>query len=123
MSLTNALFYFSGFGLIPILLSYSFLQEKLLPMLYGFKGVSGIKHILKAMSGLYIANVFVFLLTATGFIPVESGLIVLITFMIGLAFGRLISFICDGERRMIFIIYFILEVILGGAAFMTLNAI
>ncbi len=123
MNWIKLLFYFSSLGLIPILLSYSFSQEKFLPILYGIKGEGGIKHILKAMSGLYFANILVFFLTAIGIIPLKFGLITLIIFMIGLAFGRLISFIFDGERRIIFIIYFLLEVIIGGTAFIGLNLI
>ena len=123
MNWIKVLFYFSAFGLIPILLSYSFSQEKLLPLLYGIKGEGGIKHILKAMSGLYLVNVLVFFLTATGIIPLSFGLFTLIVFMIGLAFGRLISFILDGERRPIFLVYFVLEVLIGGLAFWGLNFI
>ena len=54
MNWIKILFYFSAFALIPLLFSYSFSQEKLLPLLYGIKGEGAIKHILKAMSGLYL---------------------------------------------------------------------
>ncbi len=112
MDWLKILFYVSAIGLIPIVLSYTMMKGKLLPILYGFRGEAGITHVLKAMSGLYLGNIIVFLLTAVGVIPFKSGLLVLIIFMGGLAFGRLISFVVDKERKIIFILYFIGEVVI-----------
>lgn len=116
-------FYISIIGLIPIILTYSYMQDKNLPKIYGIKISSGVKHIFKAMSGLYFANGIVYILAVLGYIPIKTGLIVLITFMFGLAFGRLVSFLVDKEKRKLFIFYFLLEGVVGILGVFTLLTI
>lgn len=104
----------AAIGLLPIALSYGFLPEKTLTPLYGIEVNNiNLKHIMRAVTGLYFGHIVIWLLGATRDKLRRPALYCLVVFMLGLAFGRMISFIFDGIPHWMLIVYFILELSIG----------
>lgn len=102
-------------GLCPIALSYGWAPRRMVPELFGFSAdVVDAAHIFRALMGLYLAMIALWL---TGFfVPrfTASALLSLVVFMLGLAAGRLLSFVLDGfPASPLLITYFVLEVTAG----------
>ncbi|MCA0175263.1 MAG: DUF4345 domain-containing protein [Proteobacteria bacterium] len=104
----------SSLGLIPIALSYGVSPRTTTPMLFGFSADAvDAAHILRAVMGLYLAMAALWL--AGWWTPRlrPAALVSLATFMLGLAGGRLLSFVLDGRPAPLLISYFMLEVSIG----------
>ena len=102
--------------LIPIALSYGFIPEGTFQLLYGIDlEVSDVnlKNILRALMGLYLAMVALWI---TGAYSIQYRILALYTvtvFMFGVAFGRLISFLLDGLPYWILTFFCLSEIVLG----------
>jgi hypothetical protein len=101
-------------GLIPIALGYGFMPEKTLTPLYGFSVDSvNLKHILRAVMGLYFGQVIIWFLGVTNANLRRPALYCLVVFMLGLAGGRILSLIVDGMSHWLLVVYLILELTIG----------
>jgi len=101
-------------GLIPIALGYGFMPEKTLTPLYGFSVDSvNLKHIMRAIMGLYFAQVIIWFLGFSSAKLRMPALYCLVVFMLGLAGGRILSLIVDGVSHWLLIVYLVLELTLG----------
>ena len=104
----------AGFGLIPIALGYGFMPEKTLTPLYGIPVDNiNLKHIMRAVMGLYFAQVVIWFLGATNDKFRTPAMYCLVVFMLGLAGGRVLSLVVDGVSHWLLIVYLVLEVSLG----------
>ena len=102
--------------LIPVALSYGFIPEHTFKFLYGIDlGVTNtnLKNILRALMGLYLAMVVLWLIGAFNANFRMPALYALVVFMFGVAFGRLISFVLDGFPYWVLSFFFMSEVVLG----------
>jgi hypothetical protein len=101
-------------GLIPIAISYGLVPEKTLTPLFGISVDNmNLTHILRAVMGLYFGQIVFWFMGAFNPKLRKPALYVLVVFMFGLAFGRLLSFILDGIPHWLLIVYFGLEVFFG----------
>ena len=104
----------AAIGLIPIALGYGFMPEKTLTTLYGFPADNiNLKHIMRAVMGLYLAQVVFWFLGATNAKLRTPAMYCLVVFMLGLAGGRVLSLIVDGISHWLLIVYLLLEVFFG----------
>ena len=110
----KSLLVFAAIGLIPIALGYGFMPEKTLTPLYGFDASNiNLKHIMRAVMGLYFGQVIIWLLGAFKDPIRRPAMYCLVVFMLGLAAGRILSLIIDGISHWLLIVYLILELTLG----------
>jgi hypothetical protein len=110
----NILLIVSGIGLIPIALSYGIVPDHTLTPLFGFSVTNiSLTHILRAVMGLYLGQIAIWFLGAFNPNLRRPAMYCLIVFMLGLAAGRLFSFIIDGISHWLLIVYFLLEVLFG----------
>jgi hypothetical protein len=104
----------AAIGLIPIALGYGFMPEKTLTPLYGFSVDSvNLKHIMRAVMGLYFGQVIIWFLGATKDHLRRPAMYCLVVFMLGLAAGRALSLIIDGVSHWLLIVYLVLELTIG----------
>ena len=104
----------AAIGLVPIALSYGFMPEKTLTALYGIAVDNiNLKHIMRAVTGLYFGQIVIWLLGVRRDNLRKPALYCLVVFMLGLASGRVISFLVDGVPHWMLIVYFILELGIG----------
>jgi len=105
---------FCAIGLVPIALGYGAMPSVTLDALFGITvDTTNLTHIMRAVMGLYLGMVVFWLWGAfrpslTG--PALAGCAV---FMLGLAAGRILSFIIDGMPHWLLIVYAVLEIVLG----------
>lgn len=96
--------------IIPIALAYGLYPQKILPLLFDFRvDTINLANIFRAMMGLYLGMSVIWIV---GIIKPEfwvTATITNITFMGGLAFGRLVSLILDGVPGIYFLVGFVLE--------------
>lgn len=113
-NLQKILLLFAAIGLIPVALSYGLIPEQSMAYLYDIS-VSEINltHILRAVMGLYLAMVLFWCIGAFNTQLRQAAIYSLIIFMLGLAFGRIISLIVDGVPNSLLLIYLALELLLG----------
>ena len=110
----RAFLIFCAVGLVPIALGYGAKPSVSLDMLFGITvDTTNLTHIMRAVMGLYLGMVVFWLWGAfkpsmTG--PALAGCAV---FMLGLAAGRILSFIIDGMPHWLLIVYAVLEIVLG----------
>ena len=115
--LQKALLIFVSIGLIPIALSYGIIPELTLDFLFGINVTSvNLENIMRAVMGLYLAIIILWIVGAYNSRYRTSALISMIVFMYGLAAGRLISMILDGIPHWLLIVYLILEILFGTLA-------
>jgi hypothetical protein len=101
-------------GLIPIALGYGLMPEKTLTPLYGFDaGNINLKHIMRAVMGLYFGQIIIWFLGASKKEYRTPAMYCLVVFMLGLAGGRILSLILDGVPHWLLVVYLILELIIG----------
>jgi len=101
-------------GLIPIALGYGLIPEKTLTPLYGFDVDNiNLKHIMRAVMGLYFGQIVIWFLGATKDEIRRPAMYCLVVFMLGLAGGRILSLIIDGVSHWLLIVYLILELTIG----------
>ena len=110
-------------GLTPIALIYGIAPEKTLPFLFGIDATGvDTRHIFKAFMGLYLALVGFWV---AGAIKPElryPALWSLFIFMIGLAFGRILSLVLDGWPSGLLMFYLLLEIGFGAMGWWLLKA-
>jgi hypothetical protein len=115
----RAFLIFCAVGLVPIALGYGAKPSVSLDMLFGITvDTTNLTHIMRAVMGLYLGMVVFWLWGAfkpsmTG--PALAGCAV---FMLGLAAGRVLSFIIDGTPHWLLVVYAVLEIVLGLIAVM-----
>ena len=92
MKLSRFYLIFSAVGLLPIALSYGVDPNRILPKLLQILPIEGdVVHVFRAMMGLYLATIVLWLLGAMrGGSLMRTALISEIVFMSGLAAGRLL---------------------------------
>jgi hypothetical protein len=104
----------AAIGLVPIALGYGFMPEKTLTPLYGFDVDNvNLKHIMRAIMGLYFGQVIIWLMGFSNPNLRRPAMYCLVVFMLGLAGGRILSLIVDGVPHWLLVVYLILELIIG----------
>ena len=115
--MTSSRFYllFSAAGLLPIALSYGIAPNGILPKFLQIHPIGGdLLHIFRAIMGLYLAIIVLWLLGAIRGGPLmRTALVSEIVFMSGLAAGRLLSLLLDGWPSPMLIAYTVAEVVLA----------
>lgn len=100
--------------IIPIALAYGLYPQMILPLLFDFNvDAINLVNIFRAMMGLYLGMSLIWIM---GIIKSKfwiTATITNITFMGGLAFGRLVSLAIDGVPGIYFLIGFIVELSLA----------
>ena len=105
---------FSAAGLFVIALGYGIDPAAILPMALNVT-VEGIDltHIFRAVMGLYLAMIVLWILGAFRASLTKAAVIAEVTFMFGLAAGRILSIIIDGMPSVLLVIYAVLEIVMG----------
>ena len=104
----------AALGLTPIALAYGAMPDTTLPLLYGVDVDNiSMRHILRAVMGLYLAMVVFWLMGAKREELTIPALWSVAVFMLGLAAGRAISLIVDGVPAPLLAIYLVLEIGFG----------
>ena len=113
----------TAIGLTPIALIYGIAPEKTLPSLFGIDATGvDTRHIFKAFMGLYLALVGFWV---AGAIKPElryPALWSVFIFMVGLAFGRILSLVVDGWPSGLLMFYLLLEISFGAMGWWLLKA-
>ena len=110
----RAFLIFCAVGLVPIALGYGAKPSVSLDALFGIiVDTVNLTHIMRAVMGLYLGMVVFWLWGA--FRPSMAGpaLAGCAVFMLGLAAGRVLSFIVDGMPHWLLVVYAVLEIVLG----------
>lgn len=121
--LQSAFLLVTAIGLTPIALIYGIAPEKTLPWLFGID-VSGVdtRHIFKAFMGLYLALAGFWIAGAIKPDLRIPALWSVFIFMVGLALGRILSFLVDGWPSGLLIFYLMLEISFGAMGWWLLKA-
>ena len=100
---------FSAAGLFVIALSYGVAPAAVLPIVLDVT-VEGtdLTHIFRAVMGLYLAMIVLWILGAFRASLTKAAVIAEVTFMFGLAVGRALSIIIDGMPSVLLVIYAVL---------------
>jgi hypothetical protein len=105
---------FCAVGLVPIALGYGAKPSDSLDALFGIAvDTINLTHIMRAIMGLYLAMVVVWIWGAFDEPLTTPALVSCAVFMLGLAAGRILSFIVDGMPHWLLVVYAVLEVLLG----------
>jgi hypothetical protein len=114
----------AALGLTPIALGYGLMPGRSLPFLYGV-GVDGVSnvHILRAIMGLYLGMVVFWLMGARFPRYRDAALCSLVVFMLGLAAGRVLSFVIDGMPHPLLAVYAVLEIGFGAVGLVLLRRV
>ena len=114
---TRAFLVFCAVGLVPIALGYGAKPSVSLDALFGIKvDTTNLTHIMRAVMGLYLGMVVFWLYGAFRRSMEGPALVACAVFMLGLAAGRILSFILDGLPHWLLIVYAVLEIVLGAIA-------
>ena len=105
---------FSAAGLLLIALSYGVAPAAVLPKVLDLT-VEGkdLTHILRAIMGLYLGMIALWILGAFRSNFTRAAVIAEVFFMIGLAFGRVLSIVVDGVPSILLIGYTVVEIAMG----------
>ena len=105
---------FSAVGLSLVALSYGVAPAAVLPKVLDLT-VEGtdLTHIFRAIMGLYLGMITLWVLGACWPRFTRAAVIAEIAFMFGLAAGRVLSFILDGVPSVLLVSYTITEIALG----------
>ena len=105
---------FSAAGLTLVALTYGVAPADVLPKLMDLK-IEGtdLTHILRAVMGLYLGMIVLWLIGAFRSDFTRAAVISEIFFMLGLASGRLLSITVDGVPSIPLIVYTIVEIAIG----------
>ena len=105
---------FSAAGLFPIALSYGVAPAGVLPAVLdvAIEGTD-LTHIFRAVMGLYLAMIVLWILGAFRPELTRAALISEVAFMFGLAFGRVLSILADGVPSLLLVAYTALEIVMG----------
>ncbi|MDV7144662.1 DUF4345 domain-containing protein [Tropicimonas sp. TH_r6] len=105
---------FCSVGLVPIALGYGANPSASLGAVFGITvDTVNLTHIMRAVMGLYLAVVALWLWGAFDKSMERPALIACAVFMFGLAAGRVLSIVLDGWPHWLLIVYAILEIVLG----------
>lgn len=111
---TRIFLIFCAVGLVPIALGYGAKPSASLEALFGITvDTTNLAHIMRAVMGLYFGMVVLWILGAFKQSFSGPALVSCAVFMLGLAAGRLLSFILDGMPHWLLIVYAVLEIVLG----------
>ena len=104
-------------GLVPIAFGYGLAPSVTLEKLFGIivEGTN-LTHIFRAVMGLYLGMGVIWVLGAFKSNLTRPALICCAGFMLGLAFGRLLSFLVDGQPHWLLVVYALVEVLFGTLA-------
>ena len=105
---------FSAAGLFVIALSYGVAPAAILPRALDVT-VEGtdLTHIFRAIMGLYLGMIVLWVLGAFWTNFTRAAVIAEVTFMIGLALGRVVSIVIDGVPSVLLVVYAVLEIAMG----------
>ena len=113
----RAFLLFCAVGLVPIALGYGAVPALSMDLLFGIAVEStNLTHILRAVMGLYLGMVVAWVLGAFKTSLTGPALFCCAVFMLGLAFGRGLSFVLDGMANGLLSVYLLLELVLGTVA-------
>ncbi|MCA9076585.1 MAG: DUF4345 domain-containing protein [Planctomycetaceae bacterium] len=116
---TRAFLIFCSVGLVPIALGYGAKPSVSLDALFGITvNTINLTHIMRAVMGLYFGMVVIWLWGALRQSMTGPALAACAVFMLGLAAGRLLSFVLDGMPHWLLMVYAALEIVLGIMAVM-----
>jgi hypothetical protein len=105
---------FCAVGLVPIALGYGAKPSVTLDALFGINvDTTNLTHIMRAVMGLYLGMVVLWLWGAFRKAMEGPALVACAVFMLGLAAGRILSFVMDGMPHWLLIVYAVLEIVLG----------
>jgi hypothetical protein len=106
---------FSAAGLFAIALSYGIAPAAILPKVLDLS-VEGtdLTHIFRAVMGLYLAMIVLWVLGALRPNLTSAAVIAEVVFMFGLVFGRVVSIIADGVPSILLLAYTVLGIVMGG---------
>jgi hypothetical protein len=111
---TRAFLIFCAVGLVPIALGYGAKPSTSLDTLFGITvDTINLTHIMRAVMGLYFGMVAIWVWGAFNKQMTAPALVSCAVFMLGLAAGRILSFILDGLPHWLLIVYAVLEIVLG----------
>ena len=115
----RAFLIFCAVGLVPIALGYGASPSVSMDFLFDIKvDTTNLAHILRAVMGLYFGMVGLWLWGAFDKSMEAPALVGCAVFMLGLAAGRILSFILDGMSHWLLFVYAVLEIVLGVVAVM-----
>ena len=101
-------------GLTPIALGYGASPAASLDALFGIAvDTTNLTHIMRAVMGLYFGMIVIWIWGAMDEKLTTPALVSCAVFMLGLAAGRILSFVLDGMPHWLLIVYAVLEVVLG----------
>ncbi len=113
---------FCAIGLVPIALSYGIAPSASMEFLYGITVDStNLAHIFRAIMGLYLGMALIWVMGAFNASLTRPALVCGAVFMLGLAFGRGLSFTLDGMAHWLMSVYALLEIVLGFLAVVLLR--
>ncbi|MDF1845427.1 MAG: DUF4345 domain-containing protein [Rubripirellula sp.] len=111
---TRVFLIFCAVGLVPIALGYGASPSVTMDALFGIKvNTTNLTHIMRAVMGLYLGMVAFWLCGAFNRAIEGAALAACAVFMLGLAAGRILSFILDGLPHWLLVVYAALEIVLG----------
>jgi tetrahydromethanopterin S-methyltransferase subunit C len=111
---TRAFLIFCAVGLVPIALGYGLKPSFTLDALFGITvDTTNLTHIMRAVMGLYLGMVVIWVWGALNKQMTAPALVSCAVFMLGLAAGRILSFILDGMPHWLLVVYAALEIVLG----------
>lgn len=120
---SRAFLIFCSVGLVPIALGYGAKPAFTLEKLFGIDvDTINLTHIMRAVMGLYFGMVVLWLWGAFKKSMEGPALAACAVFMLGLATGRILSFIVDGLPHWLLVVYAGLEIVLGLIAVALLRA-
>jgi hypothetical protein len=110
----RAFLIFCALGLVPIALGYGAKPSVSLDVAFGITvDTTNLTHIMRAVMGLYLGMVVLWLWGAFRTSMQGPALVACAVFMLGLAAGRILSFVLDGMPHWLLIVYAVLEIVLG----------
>ena len=111
---TRTFLLFCAVGLVPIAMGYGAKPSTSLDALFGITvDTTNLTHIMRAVMGLYFGMVVIWVWGAFKKQMTVPALVSCAGFMLGLAAGRILSFILDGMPHWLLVVYAILEIVLG----------
>ena len=120
---TRTFLIFCAVGLVPIALGYGAKPSASLGALFGITvDTTNLTHIMRAVMGLYLGMVLIWLWGAFDASMAGPALASCAVFMLGLAAGRMLSFILDGMPHWLLIVYAVLEIVFGVIAILLFKA-
>jgi amino acid transporter len=111
---TRAFLIFCAVGLVPIALGYGAMPSASLDALFGIiVDTTNLAHIMRAVMSLYLGMAVFWLYGAFKKPMAGAALASCAVFMLGLASGRVLSFVLDGRPHWLLVVYAVLEIVLG----------